>query len=75
MPADPGFRGRGLRLIHELAEQVSVQPSPAGGTTVRFRVPVLPAHHEGAAVRRRAALNGADGGCPARPHRRRPCCG
>ena len=48
VPADPGFRGRGLRLIHELAEHVSVQPSPAGGTTVRFRVPVLPAPHEGA---------------------------
>ena len=62
VPADPGFRGRGLRLIHELAEQVSVHPSPAGGTTVRFRVPVLPPHHEGAAVRRTAAAHGSDVG-------------
>ena len=64
VPADPGFRGRGLQLIHELAEDVSVQPSPAGGTTVRFRVPVRSAPREGAAVRREVA--------PERPRRRAP---
>jgi anti-sigma regulatory factor (Ser/Thr protein kinase) len=40
VPADPGFRGRGLLLIHQLAEHVVVEPAPHGGTTVRFRVPV-----------------------------------
>jgi anti-anti-sigma factor len=61
VPADPGFRGRGLQLIHELAEQVTVEPSPAGGTTVRFRVPVRTAPHEGVTVRRTTAPNGSDG--------------
>ena len=37
-PADPGFRGRGLALMHSLGQDVHVEPSPGGGTTVRFRV-------------------------------------
>ena len=39
VPADPGFRGRGLMLIRELAEDVAVEPAPQGGATVHFRMP------------------------------------
>jgi serine phosphatase RsbU (regulator of sigma subunit)/anti-sigma regulatory factor (Ser/Thr protein kinase) len=53
VPSDPGFRGRGLMLIRELAEDVVVEPSPHGGTTVRFRVPVRQRGREGAEVRPR----------------------
>ena len=31
-PADPGFRGRGLLMIHALAHRVEVQQSPQGTT-------------------------------------------
>jgi anti-anti-sigma factor len=72
VPADPGFRGRGLMLIRELAEDVSVEQSPAGGTTVRFRLPV-PVHpnEDGGGARRPDAgttgigaelVHGPDGG-------------
>ncbi|BBF99438.1 PAS domain S-box-containing protein [Pseudonocardia autotrophica] len=40
-PADPGYRGRGIALIRELAEDVAIEPSDAG-TTVRFRLPATP---------------------------------
>ncbi|MCE0767203.1 SpoIIE family protein phosphatase, partial [Pseudonocardia kujensis] len=40
-PADPGYRGRGLALIRELAEDVEVLPTD-DGTEVRFRLPALP---------------------------------
>jgi anti-sigma regulatory factor (Ser/Thr protein kinase) len=41
-PADPGFRGRGLALIRDLTTDVVVEPGPEG-TTVRFRMPAVPA--------------------------------
>jgi len=37
-PADPGYRGRGLALIHNLAEDVSVDVGDSG-TRVAFTVP------------------------------------
>ena len=40
-PIDPGYRGRGIALIRELAEEVSVEPS-SDGTVVRFRLPSIP---------------------------------
>ncbi|MDN5918148.1 MAG: SpoIIE family protein phosphatase [Pseudonocardia sp.] len=40
-PADPGYRGRGIALIRELAEQLVVEPSEEG-TEVRFRLPSIP---------------------------------
>lgn len=40
-PADPGYRGRGLALIRELAEDVEVLPAD-DGTEVWFRLPALP---------------------------------
>ncbi|MEU6700231.1 SpoIIE family protein phosphatase [Pseudonocardia sp. NPDC046786] len=40
-PADPGYRGRGIALIRELAEDVVIEPSDTG-TTVRFRLPATP---------------------------------
>ncbi|MFP5022673.1 SpoIIE family protein phosphatase [Pseudonocardia phyllosphaerae] len=40
-PPDPGYRGRGLALIRELAEDVHVEPGDSG-TTVRFRLPATP---------------------------------
>jgi serine phosphatase RsbU (regulator of sigma subunit)/anti-sigma regulatory factor (Ser/Thr protein kinase)/ABC-type transporter Mla MlaB component len=40
-PVDPGFRGRGLSLIRDIAEDVAVEPGP-DGTTVRFRMPAVP---------------------------------
>ncbi|HEY0126062.1 MAG TPA: SpoIIE family protein phosphatase [Blastococcus sp.] len=36
VPTDPGHRGRGLRIISALSEDVHLDPSPSG-TTVRFR--------------------------------------
>jgi len=38
-PAEQRHRGRGLALIEQLAEQVTVMPSPSG-TTVRMRWPI-----------------------------------
>jgi serine phosphatase RsbU (regulator of sigma subunit)/anti-sigma regulatory factor (Ser/Thr protein kinase) len=52
VPADPGFRGRGLMLIRELAQDVTVEPAPHGGTTVRFRLPPRSHGREGAEIRR-----------------------
>ncbi|MCW0215871.1 MAG: SpoIIE family protein phosphatase [Pseudonocardia sp.] len=40
-PEDPGYRGRGLALIRELAHDVAVEPGE-DGTVVRFRVPPAP---------------------------------
>jgi PAS domain S-box-containing protein len=37
-PRDPGYRGRGLKLLHELAEDVHIRPGPQG-TQVDFLVP------------------------------------
>lgn len=37
-PADPGYRGRGLAVIHTLAEHVELHPT-SQGTTIVFRVP------------------------------------
>ena len=34
-PADPGFRGRGLQIIFEIARDVDLAPGP-NGTTLRF---------------------------------------
>jgi anti-anti-sigma factor len=72
IPADPGFRGRGLMLIAELAEDVTVEQSPGAGTTVRFRVPVPVPRPEGGDGPRRSdshptgeaaeLLYGPDGG-------------
>ncbi|HEX8520043.1 MAG TPA: SpoIIE family protein phosphatase [Pseudonocardia sp.] len=39
VPADPGHRGRGLRVIRAIGEDVRIEPGP-DGTTVRFRVPL-----------------------------------
>jgi anti-anti-sigma factor len=40
-PADPGYRGRGLALIRELAVDVEVLPAD-DGTEVWFRMPAMP---------------------------------
>ncbi|WP_448623432.1 SpoIIE family protein phosphatase [Geodermatophilus sp. URMC 64] len=61
-PADPGFRGRGLLLIRRLAQDVVVEPTPGGGTTVCFRVPARTAGREDSRVRRPSLS--ADGGSP-----------
>jgi serine/threonine-protein kinase RsbW len=38
-PADPGSRGRGLPLIHHLAEHADIVPSPHGTTvTMTYRI-------------------------------------
>ncbi|MDN5747766.1 MAG: SpoIIE family protein phosphatase [Pseudonocardia sp.] len=37
-PADPGYRGRGLAVIHNLGERVELRAS-AAGTTVAYRIP------------------------------------
>ena len=50
VPADPGFRGRGLMLIRRLAEEVVVEPTPGGGTTIRFRVPARAGRPEGLGI-------------------------
>jgi anti-anti-sigma factor len=47
VPADAGFRGRGLLLIRRLAEDVTVDQGPDGGTTIRFRLPPSPVRDEG----------------------------
>ena len=54
VPADPGFRGRGLQLIHALAGDVDLDRGPSG-TALRFRVvpapaPTVPAPRQGAAA-------------------------
>ncbi|MFN2533905.1 MAG: SpoIIE family protein phosphatase, partial [Pseudonocardiaceae bacterium] len=36
-PADKGYRGRGLDLIHKLSEHADINPTP-GGTTVRLQL-------------------------------------
>jgi len=38
-PADPGHRGRGLALIDELAQRLTVRPT-GSGTRVSFEIPV-----------------------------------
>ncbi|MEJ8281109.1 SpoIIE family protein phosphatase [Pseudonocardia spirodelae] len=40
-PPDPGYRGRGIALIRELAGDVHIEPSDTG-TTVRFLLPATP---------------------------------
>ena len=37
VPADPGYRGRGVQVLHVIGRDVRID-SGAGGTTVRFRV-------------------------------------
>ena len=64
VPADPGFRGRGLLLIRRLAEDVAIEPAPGGGTTVRFRVPADAVQEDG--PRRRAAALPRSGGATVR---------
>ncbi|WP_298795374.1 SpoIIE family protein phosphatase [Pseudonocardia sp. 73-21] len=41
-PADPGYRGRGLAVIHTLAREVTLDVSPHG-TRIRFDIPATPA--------------------------------
>jgi anti-anti-sigma factor len=41
-PSDPGFRGRGLGLMHSLGEDVRIEQGAQGGTTVGFHVPSRP---------------------------------
>ncbi|HWN27546.1 MAG TPA: SpoIIE family protein phosphatase [Actinomycetospora sp.] len=36
IPADPGYRGRGLTLVRELTDETEVTSQPDGGTRVRF---------------------------------------
>ncbi|WP_433787664.1 SpoIIE family protein phosphatase [Actinomycetospora sp. CA-101289] len=36
VPADPGYRGRGLTLVRELTDETEVISQPDGGTRVRF---------------------------------------
>ncbi|PVY96510.1 ATP-binding protein [Actinomycetospora cinnamomea] len=36
VPADPGYRGRGLTLVRELTRETEVTPAADGGTRVRF---------------------------------------
>jgi anti-anti-sigma factor len=38
-PADPGFRGRGLTLMGILGDDLRVERSPGGGTTVHIHLP------------------------------------
>jgi anti-anti-sigma factor len=38
VPADKGFRGRGIELIGGLATDVAIEPAPGRGTEVRFRI-------------------------------------
>ena len=52
-PADPGYRGRGLALIRELARDVDVAAGPAG-TVVTFRMPPEPVEVPVGAGARRA---------------------
>jgi len=59
-PADPGFRGRGLGLMHSLGEDVHIGPSAEGGTTVRFRVPPRPRSTDGPDTMPLAAPVGTD---------------
>ncbi|MCE3554048.1 SpoIIE family protein phosphatase [Pseudonocardia sp. RS11V-5] len=64
-PADPGYRGRGLALIRELAEEVEVLPAD-DGTEVWFRLPALPVEVvprlPGGAADRPAGAAPVDGG-------------
>lgn len=68
-PADPGFRGRGLQILRALADDLDVR-AEAGGTIVRFRLPLhsgarIPAQPAPPAVEAVAAwleLADADGG-------------
>jgi anti-anti-sigma factor len=61
-PADAGHRGRGVRVLHAIGREVRIG-SDAGGTTVRFRVPVPPSPD---AVRTRpTAARTSDPGVPA----------
>ncbi|MEU2350666.1 SpoIIE family protein phosphatase [Modestobacter sp. NPDC049651] len=42
VPADRGFRGRGLEMIAVLTTDLDLRPGPAGGTAVHFRLPAAP---------------------------------
>jgi anti-sigma regulatory factor (Ser/Thr protein kinase) len=50
-PADPGYRGRGLALIKNLAEEVTLDVGDTG-TRVAFTVPAGPPHHGTEELRR-----------------------
>jgi len=52
-PADPGYRGRGLVLIGELAQEVEVVAGEAG-TVVSFRMPPVPVAVPASSATRRA---------------------
>jgi anti-anti-sigma factor len=62
-PADPGFRGRGLQIIFEIARDVDLAPGP-NGTTLRFVF--TPAAPE--VSRRRAAVGQISLGQPPDEH-------
>ena len=47
-PADRGFRGHGLRVLHELGQDLHIDRAP-NGTRVRFRVAPAPAPEAGTA--------------------------
>jgi anti-anti-sigma factor len=72
-PEDPGYRGRGIALIRELAEEVSVEPS-AEGTRVRFRLPSIPVEvgTPGAGPPVEFVAGEADPGRPAEPEPSEP---
>jgi anti-sigma regulatory factor (Ser/Thr protein kinase) len=53
-PDDPGFRGRGLALIGDIASELDVRRGP-DGTTVRFRAPAVPADTPPPSARRAAS--------------------
>jgi anti-sigma regulatory factor (Ser/Thr protein kinase) len=64
-PADKGFRGRGLDLIHALGSDVEISHRPgATGTSVRFRMP--PGGDGTGVVPRQRAHPTEDGGGAAR---------
>ncbi|WP_214405621.1 SpoIIE family protein phosphatase [Pseudonocardia lacus] len=65
-PDDPGFRGRGLSLIRDLAEELTVTPG-ADGTTVRFRIPAVPVDVPQTARSTRAVPSSEDATPPPEP--------
>jgi anti-anti-sigma factor len=58
-PSDAGFRGRGIQLIRRLAEDVHIEATPGGGTTVRFRIPVHDAAPDESGAHRHVPSPGA----------------
>ncbi|GAA4770782.1 SpoIIE family protein phosphatase [Actinomycetospora chibensis] len=58
-PLDPGYRGRGLKIVRELTEDAKVTPRPGGGTEVTFRM-VGPGPEEPAEIRTDEREDAAD---------------